>query len=124
MGTALLSRPSAAHVEPPIPGGPGSNSEGGPVIGAQGRDRPDTGGATTALAALHNRVLRVCEAELRRLDSRVPDLDSRARDEVAAAVQRVVDGLFGDLRSRLARDAGLVDAVHVLFSLDIPGGKP
>lgn len=124
MSTALLSHPNTAHSGPPASVEPDPNSEERQVVGAQIHDRPDAGGATTALAALHNRVVRVCEAELRRLDSRAPHLDARARDEVATAVQRVVDGLFGGLRSRLARDAGLVDAVHVLFSLDVPGGKP
>ncbi|MEV4233615.1 MULTISPECIES: hypothetical protein [unclassified Nocardia] len=79
---------------------------------------------TETLSSLRNWVGAVCEAELRRLDSRAPRLDADARAEVARAIQRVVDGLLGDLGSRVARDAGLVDALRTFFVFDRPGGKP
>ncbi|WP_327119622.1 hypothetical protein [Nocardia sp. NBC_01730] len=87
-------------------------------------DQPVVWGAPATLAALRNWVAAVSEAELRRLDGRAPGLDARARDEVSRAIQRVVDGLFGDLGSRLARDAALIDALRVLFALDPSGGNP
>ncbi|MER7453059.1 hypothetical protein ABTW96_22520 [Nocardia beijingensis] len=80
-------------------------------------------GAPEILSSLWNWAAAVREAELRRLDNRVPGLDAGARKEVERAIQRVVEGLFGDLGPRLARDAALVDAIHVLFPLDISGGN-
>ncbi|MGW4325292.1 hypothetical protein ACWEKR_05310 [Nocardia sp. NPDC004573] len=87
-------------------------------------DQAAAAGAPEILASLWNWAAAVREAELRRLANRVPGLDAGARKEVDRAIQRVVEGLFGDLGSRLARDAALVDALHVLFALDISGGKP
>ncbi|MGO4613409.1 hypothetical protein AB4305_04500 [Nocardia sp. 2YAB30] len=87
-------------------------------------DQPLILGAPATLASLRNWVAAVSEAELRRLEARAPGLDARARDEVSRAIERVVDGLFGDLGSRLARDTALIDALRVLFALDPSGGKP
>ncbi|WP_169811379.1 hypothetical protein [Nocardia anaemiae] len=81
------------------------------------------GGVTETLSSLQNWVEAVCEMELRRLGSRAPGLDADARAEVARAIQRVVDGLLGDLGSRVARDAALVDALRVFFEFDRVGGK-
>ncbi|MFI6905044.1 hypothetical protein ACIBKY_27550 [Nonomuraea sp. NPDC050394] len=81
-------------------------------------------GSTVLVMALRDRAAVVCDAELRRLSARVPELDARARDEVGRTVQRVVDAFFGgDLGRRVAHDAGLAEALRVLFSLDPPGGR-
>ncbi|WP_157246197.1 hypothetical protein [Nonomuraea typhae] len=81
-------------------------------------------GSSAVLMALRDRAALVCDAELRRLATRVPELDARSHDEVGRAVQRVVDAFFGgDLGRRVARDARLADALRVLFSLDPSGGR-
>ncbi|WP_280406806.1 glutamyl-tRNA reductase [Nocardia carnea] len=49
---------------------------------------------TPTVAALRQRAAEVVEAELLRLDSRLPGLDDPARDEVARTVRRVVDKLL------------------------------
>ncbi|WP_280221826.1 glutamyl-tRNA reductase [Nocardia neocaledoniensis] len=49
---------------------------------------------TPTVAALRQRAAEVVEAELLRLDSRLPDLADPARDEVARTVRRVVDKLL------------------------------
>ncbi|WP_157114720.1 hypothetical protein [Nocardia niwae] len=87
-------------------------------------DQAAVSGVSETLASLWNWAAAVREAEMRRLENRVPGLRAGARNEVDRAIQRVVEGLFGDLGARLSRDAALIDAVHVLFALDTPGGKP
>ncbi|MFI6292008.1 hypothetical protein ACIBEJ_10520 [Nonomuraea sp. NPDC050790] len=85
---------------------------------------PTWNGGTVLVAALRHRAASVCDAELRRLSARVPELDARAREEVGRTVQRVVDAFFGgELGNRVARDAGLAEALRVLFSLDPSGGR-
>ncbi|AUH67064.1 MULTISPECIES: glutamyl-tRNA reductase [Gordonia] len=49
---------------------------------------------TPTVAALRQRAADVVEAEILRLQSRLPDLDSGQRDEVAKAVRRVADKLL------------------------------
>ncbi|NLE81054.1 MAG: glutamyl-tRNA reductase [Rhodococcus sp.] len=49
---------------------------------------------TPTVTALRQRAADVVEAELLRLDSRLPDLDDPERDEVARTVRRVVDKLL------------------------------
>ncbi|ORI24007.1 glutamyl-tRNA reductase [Rhodococcus sp. 1168] len=49
---------------------------------------------TPTVTALRQRAAEVVEAELMRLDSRLPSLDSPQRDEVARTVRRVVDKLL------------------------------
>ncbi|NEW39489.1 glutamyl-tRNA reductase [Nocardia cyriacigeorgica] len=49
---------------------------------------------TPTVAALRQRAAEVVEAELMRLDSRLPDLADPDRDEVARTVRRVVDKLL------------------------------
>ncbi|MBF6170404.1 hypothetical protein [Nocardia blacklockiae] len=87
-------------------------------------ERRADGDATETLSSLRHWLGAVCEAELRRLDTRAPGLDAEARAEVARAIQRVIDGLFGDLGTRVARDARLADTLRVLFVHDQPGGTP
>lgn len=49
---------------------------------------------TPTVAALRQRAADVVEAEILRLESRLPDLDGAQRDEVAKAVRRVADKLL------------------------------
>src|SRR3546814_2792442 len=49
---------------------------------------------TPTVTALRQRAADVVEAELLRLDNRLPGLDSTHRDEVARTVRRVVDKLL------------------------------
>src|SRR3546814_4687571 len=49
---------------------------------------------TPTVTALRQRAADVVEAELMRLDSRLPGLDDPQRDEVARTVRRVVDKLL------------------------------
>jgi glutamyl-tRNA reductase len=49
---------------------------------------------TPTVTALRQRAADVVEAELLRLDSRLPGLDDPERDEVARTVRRVVDKLL------------------------------
>ncbi|MGB7363159.1 MAG: glutamyl-tRNA reductase, partial [Rhodococcus sp. (in: high G+C Gram-positive bacteria)] len=49
---------------------------------------------TPTETALRQRAAEVVEAELMRLDSRLPDLQDPQRDEVARTVRRVVDKLL------------------------------
>ncbi|MGB6181140.1 MAG: glutamyl-tRNA reductase, partial [Rhodococcus sp. (in: high G+C Gram-positive bacteria)] len=49
---------------------------------------------TPTVTALRQRAAEVVEAELMRLDSRLPDLQDPQRDEVARTVRRVVDKLL------------------------------
>src|SRR5260370_9601898 len=66
---------------------------------------------TPTVTALRRRAADVVEAELMRLDNRLPELDAAHRDEVAKTVRRVVDKLlhapplrFKHLASAPARD--------------------
>jgi glutamyl-tRNA reductase len=77
------------------------------------------------VSALRSQAAEVVDAELLRLSSRVPDLDARARAEVARTVRRVVDKLLHEPTVRvkeLASAPGGVDyadALRALFGLGI-----
>ncbi|MDR3659079.1 MAG: glutamyl-tRNA reductase [Mycobacterium sp.] len=103
---------------------------------------------TPTVTALRQRAADVVEAELLRLDNRVPELDAAHRDEVARTVRRVVDKLLhaptvrvkqlasapgGDsyaeaLRELFELDPQAVDAVSVgelpLVTTDLAAGEP
>lgn len=79
--------------------------------------------AETVVVALHRKAATVCEAELRRLATRVPELDARAREEVGRAIDSVVAAFFHDATLRLAKDARHAEALGVLFALDALGGR-
>jgi glutamyl-tRNA reductase len=77
------------------------------------------------VSALRSQAAGVVDAELLRLSSRLPDLDARARAEIARTVQRVVDKLLHEPTVRvkeLAAAPGGTDyagALRALFGLGI-----
>jgi glutamyl-tRNA reductase len=77
------------------------------------------------VSALRTQAAEVVDAELLRLSTRVPDLDAKARAEVARTVHRVVDKLLHEPTVRvkeLASAPGGVDyadALRALFGLGI-----
>ncbi len=79
---------------------------------------------TPTVTALRQRAADVVEAELLRLDSRLPGLDSTQRDEVAKTVRRVVDKLLHAPTVRVKQLAGApggdsyAEALRELFELD------
>jgi glutamyl-tRNA reductase len=76
------------------------------------------------VAALRAKAADVVSAELGRLDGRLPDLDRRARAEIARTVNRVVDKLLHAPTVRVkqfareADGASYADALRELFDLD------
>jgi glutamyl-tRNA reductase len=76
------------------------------------------------VVALRSKAAEVVDAELLRLDARLPDLDERARREVATAVRRVVDKLLHmptvRVKELAARPGGdsYADVLGELFGLD------
>ncbi|KGI66707.1 glutamyl-tRNA reductase [Mycolicibacterium rufum] len=79
---------------------------------------------TPTVTALRQRAADVVEAELLRLDNRLPGLDSAYRDEVAKTVRRVVDKLLHAPTVRVKQLAGApggdsyAEALRELFELD------
>src|SRR3954454_1484219 len=77
------------------------------------------------VSALRSQAAGVVDAELLRLSTRLPDLDARARAEIARTVRRVVDKLLHEPTVRvkeLAATAGDTDyagALRALFGLGI-----
>jgi glutamyl-tRNA reductase len=94
--------------------------------------RAERQAATVAptVSALRSQAAEVVDAELLRLSTRLPDLDARARSEVARTVRRVVDKLLHEPTVRvkeLASTPGGVDyadALRELFGLGIDTGVP
>ncbi|WP_029433542.1 glutamyl-tRNA reductase [Blastococcus sp. URHD0036] len=82
------------------------------------------------VSALRSQAAEVVDAELLRLSTRLPDLDARARSEIARTVRRVVDKLLHEPTVRvkeLASTPGGVDyadALRELFGLGIDTGVP
>ncbi|MEU7527330.1 glutamyl-tRNA reductase [Saccharothrix sp. NPDC042600] len=79
---------------------------------------------TPTVTALRKRAAEVVDAELLRLDSRLPQLDGAVRDELAKTVRRVVDKLLHTPTVRVKELAaapggeGYADALRELFGLD------
>ena len=79
---------------------------------------------TPTVTALRQRAADVIEAELLRLDSRLPGLESAQRDEVARTVRRVVDKLLHAPTVRIKQLANApggdsyAEALRELFELD------
>ncbi|GAB3355030.1 glutamyl-tRNA reductase [Modestobacter lapidis] len=77
------------------------------------------------VSALRSQAAEVVDAELLRLSTRLPDLDSRARNEIARTVRRVVDKLLHEPTVRVKELAGspggtdYADALRALFGLGI-----
>jgi glutamyl-tRNA reductase len=76
------------------------------------------------VVALRDKAAQVVDAELHRLERRLPLLDDAARDEVAVAVRRVVEKLLHAPTVRVQELAGLAgpqsypEALRRLFDLD------
>ena len=79
---------------------------------------------TPTVTALRQRAADVVEAELLRLDNRLPGLDAAHRDEVARTVRRVVDKLLHAPTVRVKQLASApggdsyAEALRELFELD------
>jgi glutamyl-tRNA reductase len=79
---------------------------------------------TPTVTALRQRAADVVEAELLRLDNRLPGLDAAHRDEVARTVRRVVDKLLHAPTVRIKQLASApggdsyAEALRELFELD------
>jgi glutamyl-tRNA reductase len=79
---------------------------------------------TPTVTALRRRAAEVVDAELLRLDSRLPGLDESVRGELAKTVRRVVDKLLHTPTVRVKQlaagpnGAGYADALRELFALD------
>ncbi|MGY1694945.1 MULTISPECIES: glutamyl-tRNA reductase [unclassified Geodermatophilus] len=82
------------------------------------------------VSALRSQAAEVVDAELLRLAARLPDLDARARNEIARTVRRVVDKLLHEPTVRvkeLASTPGGVDyadALRALFGLGLDAEVP
>ncbi|MGY1665413.1 glutamyl-tRNA reductase [Geodermatophilus sp. SYSU D00696] len=82
------------------------------------------------VSALRSQAAEVVDAELLRLAARLPDLDARARSEIARTVRRVVDKLLHEPTVRvkeLASTPGGVDyadALRALFGLGLGAEVP
>lgn len=79
---------------------------------------------TPTVTALRKHAAEVVDAEMLRLDRRLPELDGRARDELGRTVRRVVDKLLHaptvrvkELAAQTA-DTDYADALRELFGLD------
>ncbi|QFZ23587.1 glutamyl-tRNA reductase [Saccharothrix syringae] len=81
-------------------------------------------GVTPTVTALRKRAAEVVDAELLRLDQRLPQLDGAVRDELAKTVRRVVDKLLHTPTVRVKElaaapgGAGYAEALRELFGLD------
>jgi glutamyl-tRNA reductase len=79
---------------------------------------------TPTVTALRQRAADVVEAELLRLDNRLPELDAAHRDEIAKTVRRVVDKLLHAPTVRVKQLASApggdsyAEALRELFELD------
>ncbi|MDN5918923.1 MAG: glutamyl-tRNA reductase [Pseudonocardia sp.] len=79
---------------------------------------------TPTVTALRRRASEVVDAELLRLDSRLPDIDSKVREELSRSVRRVVDKLLHTPTVQVKRLAEGPDgdsyaaALRTLFELD------
>jgi glutamyl-tRNA reductase len=79
---------------------------------------------TPTVTALRKRAAEVVDAEMLRLDSRLPRLDAAVRDELVRTVRRVVDKLLHTPTVRVKElasgpsGAGYADALRELFQLD------
>jgi len=77
------------------------------------------------VSALRSQAAEVVDAELLRLSTRLPDLDARARAEIARTVRRVVDKLLHEPTVRVKELASApggtdyADALRALFGLAI-----
>ena len=79
------------------------------------------------VSALRSQAAEVVDAELLRLSTRLPDLDAKARSEIARTVRRVVDKLLHEPTVRVKELASApggtdyADALRALFGLGLTG---
>ncbi|TKG73647.1 glutamyl-tRNA reductase [Prauserella endophytica] len=79
---------------------------------------------TPTVTALRKRAAEVVDAELLRLDNRLPELDAAVRDELGRTVRRVVDKLLHAPTVRVkqlaaeTQDTDYANALRELFELD------
>jgi glutamyl-tRNA reductase len=89
------------------------------------RTEQQSAAVAPTVSALRSQAAEVVEAELLRLSARLPDLDARARAEVARTVNRVVDKLLHQPTVRIKELAGepggtdYAGALRALFGLRI-----
>ncbi|MEU2347217.1 glutamyl-tRNA reductase [Modestobacter sp. NPDC049651] len=80
------------------------------------------------VSALRSQAAEVVDAELLRLSTRLPDLDAKARSEIARTVRRVVDKLLHEPTVRVKELAAApggtdyADALRALFGLALDSG--
>jgi glutamyl-tRNA reductase len=81
------------------------------------------------VSALRSQAAEVVDAELLRLSTRLPDLDGKARGEIARTVRRVVDKLLHEPTVRVKELASApngtdyADALRALFGLGLDGDR-
>ena len=81
------------------------------------------------VSALRSQAAEVVDAELLRLSTRLPDLDAKARSEIARTVRRVVDKLLHEPTVRVKELASApggtdyADALRALFGLGLDGDR-
>jgi glutamyl-tRNA reductase len=81
------------------------------------------------VSALRSQAAEVVDAELLRLSTRLPDLDAKARGEIARTVRRVVDKLLHEPTVRVKELASApggtdyADALRALFGLGLDGDR-
>ncbi|MCW2619029.1 MAG: hemA [Modestobacter sp.] len=81
------------------------------------------------VSALRSQAAEVVDAELLRLSTRLPDLDGKARSEIARTVRRVVDKLLHEPTVRVKELASApngtdyADALRALFGLGLDGDR-
>jgi glutamyl-tRNA reductase len=130
---AMLQGERAAH-----PGRPVAGSVAGDAVAAAHalveletsllRAERQAAAVAPTVSALRSQAAEVVDAELLRLSARLPDLDARARGEIARTVRRVVDKLLHEPTVRvkeLASGPGgtdYADALRALFGLGIGEG--
>jgi glutamyl-tRNA reductase len=130
---AMLQGERAAH-----PGRPVTGSVAGDDVAAAHalveletsllRAERQAAAVAPTVSALRSQAAEVVDAELLRLSARLPDLDGRARSEIARTVRRVVDKLLHEPTVRvkeLASGPGgtdYADALRALFGLGIGEG--
>jgi glutamyl-tRNA reductase len=92
---------------------------------AQLRAERQAAAVAPTVSALRSQAAEVVDAELLRLSTRLPDLDARARAEIARTVRRVVDKLLHEPTVRVKELAAApdgpdyADALRALFGLAI-----
>ncbi|MEV0197490.1 hypothetical protein [Nonomuraea sp. NPDC050691] len=123
IGGAIPARRAAVPHRPWITTVPAPRSAPAPAESATGSVAVTSATGSVAVA-LRTKASAVADAELDRLASRAPELDSSARDEVRDAVQRVVDAFLEGPLTRLTSHSGsplgerYADALRALFGLD------